>query len=165
MISRRDALLLLAAAPAAAADFASRWPSGSDQVWLGPEYWANRVQDWRLHDGRIECIAAGGDRNVVLLTHELSARAEPFEISVNLGRLDQSASPAAPGFAGFRVGMRGPFNDYRDTAIYGIGLDAGLSSDGRLFIGDLDHASSGRGDISPANLHLVLRGHPPIFRV
>src|SRR5689334_19271373 len=88
LISRRDALLLLAAAPAAAVDFASRWPSGSDQVWLGPEYWANRLQDWRLQDGRIECIAAGGDRNVVLLTHELSVRPEPFEISVDSGRLD-----------------------------------------------------------------------------
>jgi alkaline phosphatase D len=136
---RRDACFLLAAAPAAAADFASNWPAAADQVWLGPEYWANRLQDWRVHDGRIECVTAGGDRNVFLLTHELAARAQPFETRVALGRLDTSAGD---GFAGFRIGMRGPFNDYRDSAIYGAGLDAGLTADGRLFIGALEHASA-----------------------
>src|SRR5437660_4438424 len=57
---RRDACLLLAAAPAAAADFVSKWPANAEQVWLGPEYWANRLQDWRVANGRIECVAAGG---------------------------------------------------------------------------------------------------------
>ena len=39
------------------------------------------------------------------------------------------------GWVGFRIGMRGHFNDYRDTAIRGLGVEAGVSSDGRLFIG------------------------------
>lgn len=150
-MKRRQACLLLASAPAAAANFAT---APSEQTWLGPQYWANRLQDWRLSDGRIECAVAGGDRNVYLLTHELSKRLEPFEIRAKLGRLDQ----AGEGFAGFRVGMRGLFDDYRDTAIYGIGLDAGVLSDGRLFIGSPEVASTGKVPLE--DIELVLRGEP-----
>ena len=32
----------------------------------------------------MECVTAGGDRNVFLLTHELSGRAAPFETRVKL---------------------------------------------------------------------------------
>lgn len=157
-MKRREACLLLAAAPAAAADFVSSWPSSSDQIWLGPEYWANRLQDWRLRKGRIECASPGGDRNVFLLTHELSNRVQPFETRVKLGRLDDEAAQLGEGFAGFRIGMRGPFEDYRDTAIYGIGLDAGISPDG-LFIGSLDHTSARIPQ--PLNeLELLLRAEP-----
>src|SRR5436853_5951678 len=116
-MKRRDACLLIAGAPAAlAADFTSNWPRKPDQIWLGPEYWANRLQDWRLREGRIECFQSGGDRNVYLLTHELSSRAEAFETRVKLGRLEGERLPDDRGYAGFRIGMRGPFNDYRDTA-------------------------------------------------
>src|ERR1051325_1341206 len=101
---RRDAVLLLAAAPAAAADFSSVFSATADQVWLGPEYWANRLQDWRLRHGRMECHVAGGDRNVFLLTHELSDRPEPFAMRVKLGLLDETAPPERQGFAGFRIG-------------------------------------------------------------
>jgi phosphodiesterase/alkaline phosphatase D-like protein len=153
-VKRRQACLLIAGAPALAADFASNWSSGSDQIWLGPEYWANRLQDWRLSKGRIECSFAGGDRNVFLLTHELSSRAEPFEIRVKLGPLEDA--PGGQGYAGFRIGMKGPFNDYRDTAIYGIGLDAGITSDGRLFIGRLAYSAS----MPFKDTELILRGEP-----
>src|SRR5438552_18628870 len=45
-------------AEAKEAGFASRWEQCHDRVWLGPEYWANPLQDWRLAGGRIECVHA-----------------------------------------------------------------------------------------------------------
>jgi PhoD-like phosphatase. len=158
-MKRRDACLLLAAAPAVAANFTSNWPQGGDQTWLGPEYWANRLQEWRLRKGRIECVVAGGDRNVALLTHDLSARAAAFEMRVKLGRLEEDAAELKQGYAGFRAGMRGLFNDYRDSAIYGIGLDAGVSADGRLFLGGPEYVS---GSALPnlSGLELVLSAQP-----
>ena len=36
-------------------DFASQWLKTPDRVWLGAEYWANPLQDWRVAGGRIEC--------------------------------------------------------------------------------------------------------------
>ena len=49
---------------------------------------------------------------------------------VRLGRMNPEET--AEGFAGFRtVGARGQYNDYRDDAIYGIGLNCGIAGDGR----------------------------------
>ena len=50
-------------------------PSGITRTWLAPAYWANRLQDWRLSGGRIECLQSAkddGGRTVSVLTRELS---------------------------------------------------------------------------------------------
>jgi len=133
---RRSALaVLFLCGLAAAADFQSQWPKGVERPWAGPEYWANPLQDWRVKDGRLECIAAGGDRNVYLLTRELSSARGDLGMSVKLGRLESDTGLLKEGFVGFRVGVRGAFRDYRDSAVRGYGLNAGLAWDGRLFIG------------------------------
>ena len=56
------------------AEFHSRWDACHDRVWLGPEYWANPLQDWRIAGGRIECTNAAPDRNVHVLTRQLGDR-------------------------------------------------------------------------------------------
>jgi alkaline phosphatase D len=128
-VNRREFL-----ATAAATAFHSAWAAEPDQVWLGPDYWANPLQDWRLRGGRLECHVSGGDRNVFLLTRELSPRPGAFTMRVKVGRLGEIAGD---GFAGFRIGIRGPFDDYRDSAVYGVGLNCGVTTDGRLFIGSV----------------------------
>ncbi|MEZ5952570.1 MAG: hypothetical protein R3C12_25960 [Planctomycetaceae bacterium] len=37
-----------------------RWRNSSDRVWLGAEFWANPMEDWRLVEGAAECQSAGG---------------------------------------------------------------------------------------------------------
>jgi alkaline phosphatase D len=135
-MNRRKACLLIAASPAAGLPAPS--PDHDERPWIGPEFWSNPLQDWRLRNGRIECFVAGGDRNVFLLTHEAMDQPGDIVTRVKLGRLEEDTAPLQPGFAGFRLGIHGHFNDYRDSALYGIGLNAGLSSDGRLFIGKLE---------------------------
>jgi alkaline phosphatase D len=121
---------------AQAPGFQSNWPQAIERPWVGPEYWSNPLQDWRVREGRVECFVAGKDRNVFLLTREVDARRGNLAISVRLGRLDSEA--LKDGFVGFRVGIKGYFHDYRDSALRGLGLEAGLAADGRLFIGTLD---------------------------
>ena len=106
----------------------------ASRAWLGPDYWANPLQDWRRSGTRIECHAAGGDRNVFWLTREIAPTATAYRMSVRLGRLSASGGDAK-GWVGFRTGMRGHFKDYRDTAIRGLGIDAGVTADGKLFLG------------------------------
>ncbi len=62
----RFSILLWTAACSQGVDsgFESGWTDEAERVWIGPEYWANPMQDWRLANGRIENIVAGGDRNV-----------------------------------------------------------------------------------------------------
>ena len=56
-------------------------------------------------------------------------------LSVHLGQLDTGSLDR--GFAGFRVGIKSPLDDYRAAAIYGRGMNAGVNADGRLFIGEI----------------------------
>ena len=134
---RRANLLVagLLALPLCAAEFASAWPEQVERTWIGPEYWANPLQDWRIADGRLEALVPGGNRNVNLLTHELGAEPGGFAMSVRLGRIRPREGRLSPGWAGFRVGIRGAIDDYRYAVLRGRGLDAGVNTDGRLFIG------------------------------
>src|SRR5579862_6011347 len=96
-MNRRKACFLIAATPAAAALSASS--EQSERPWIGPEYWSNPLQDWRLRNGRIECFVAGGDRNVFLLTHEVIDRPGALSMRVQLGRLEEDTAPLQAGFA------------------------------------------------------------------
>ena len=117
-------------------DFSSEWAFGVDRVWIGPEYWANPLQDWRISQGRIECVGSGGDRNVYLLTRELTGGDGDLRMGVRLGRLNRQGKLEA-GWVGFKVGVRGDFGDYRDSAVRGEGLGVGVTTEGRLFVGKL----------------------------
>ena len=92
-------------------------PAGITRPWIGPSFWANRLQDWRLHDGRIECVTgAAGDevRTVAILTRELVAGAKSAHVSVRAGLLEDAGDG---GFCGFLVGAGGGALDYRAAAL------------------------------------------------
>ncbi|HYI95248.1 MAG TPA: hypothetical protein VEX68_17035, partial [Bryobacteraceae bacterium] len=128
---RRSLLKTMAVLPMAPPNL-----SGAEtRAWLGPDYWANPLQDWRKSGDRFECHVAGGDRNVFWLSKEIGQNASNFKMTVRLGKLTPAGAGTRQGWVGFRIGMRGHFNDYRDTAIRGLGLEAGITGDGRLFIG------------------------------
>ncbi len=133
---RRVLLGLFFAGAACAADFQSAWPKDAARPWPGPQYWSNPLQDWRINGGRLECIGAGGDRNVYLLTRDVESKPGTLMMSVRMGRME--GSEGGPGYAGFRLGSHGAFKDYRDSAVRGLGLDTGIAADGRLFIGRLN---------------------------
>ena len=60
------------------------------------------------------------------------------------------ADKAASAWVGFRLAARGRFGDYRDDAVYGKGIEAGLRADGCLFIGDSSGAGVGDAATSVA---------------
>jgi alkaline phosphatase D len=90
-------------------------PTDRTRTWLGPPYWANRLQDWRLHQGRLECVTGSGPmrtRTVAVLTRELVAGDHPARIGVRTGTL-----AAGDGFSGFLVGAGGGRIDHRAAAL------------------------------------------------
>ena len=125
-------VICLAGQVSLAAVFESQWGSVCDRVWIGPEYWANPMEDWRIEDGRLECITGGPNRNVHALVCELGQGTGAFEMSVRCGRL---GSGSAPGSVGFRVGITDEIKDYRARCLKGKGLDIGLDHQGKLSIG------------------------------
>lgn len=124
-----------------ATSFESHWDPELERPWIGPDYWSNPLQDWRVRAGRLENFGPGGDRNVFLLTREVGSDTGTLSMQVRLGRLEEERGPLEEGWAGFRIGIRGSFQDYRDSAVRGVGLNCGVASDGRLFIGSLTDAA------------------------
>jgi phosphodiesterase/alkaline phosphatase D-like protein len=133
-------------------NFQSEWPN-STRVWIGPEYWANPMQDWQLSNGRVECITSGGDRNLFLLTHELDSTEGDLYMKITVGSLETNLSS---GWVGFKLGVKGEFGDYRDNAVRGEGMPVGITGEGKLFIGFLDPDAPSI-DIYKDQLTLVLK--------
>jgi len=112
--------------------FISQLPSG-ERVWLGPEFWANRWQDWTVSDQKIFCNHTGPNRNVSQLTHNLLDEEGAFSTSVNIEILDTDHCDTC--WVGMRLGAEGRFGDYRDNAVYGQGYDFGVTMAGELKMG------------------------------
>jgi alkaline phosphatase D len=139
-------------------DFASLWHFTPDRVWLGPEYWANPLQDWRVAGGRIECVNAAPNRNAHLLTREIGEQPGELRMSVRVGRVVGGQIADGKGSAGFRVGVMGPLREYRNSLIYGQGTDAGFTAGGRLFIGN--PAEGVAIELAAESVELVLTATP-----
>ena len=116
--------------------FVSRFPTKVNRIWIGPEYWANPMQDWKLENGRMICTVLGRGRNVHLLTHKVDEGTGNFKMVINAGILKQTKSDAD--WVGFKLGAKGEFDDYRSDAVFGEGLNIGVTTSGKLFIGQLE---------------------------
>ena len=58
------------------------WNQMQDRVFLGGDCWANPMEDWQVVDGAAECGSVEGNRNVHLLTHQLTNVNGQVEMSV-----------------------------------------------------------------------------------
>lgn len=150
-----------------AAQFRSRWDLVPDRVWPGPEFWTNPLQDWRVAQGRLECVSAAPGRNVHILTRQLAERAGTLEVRVRLGSLDARTVAAATGSAGFLLGVQGPLKEYRNNLVHGTGLAAGLRATGELFIGDGPHgrAAAVKLDVDSLELRVIAEPAGERYRV
>ena len=128
-------------------EYRSRPPVGATRPWLGPEFWANRLQDWRLDDGWYECVARDAKepyRTAHLLTHRLVDGRGPFAIEVAIERIgDGPSNPDAA--AGLLIGVGGGRMDYRAASMVhrnpgeGGGQFLGVDPRGRPFLRSFEH--------------------------
>ena len=125
-----------------AGEFASKWHNALDRIWVGEDFWANPMEDWRVRDGRLECIRRGANRNVHSLIAQLGKKDGSFELRVRMG-LDDPGKGG--GTAGFRIGIQTEFDDYLHRVFKGSGLNAGITTSGDLFIGEPVPKPTGRG--------------------
>jgi len=127
--------------------FKSNWNSTEPRIWVGPEYWTNPLQDWQVEKGRLSCTVAGVNRSIHLLTHSLEAESGTFKTKVTIGLPSLTMESDATGWAGFIIGAKGEFNDYRDAAVYGKGIKAGITTSGQIFIGEIPNETSSESEI------------------
>ncbi|MEZ6100046.1 MAG: alkaline phosphatase D family protein [Pirellulaceae bacterium] len=114
-------------------DFASDWQG--TRTWLGPQFWANRLQDWRLENGVAIALAANR-RNAHITTVWVDANA-PFELQTEVALGGQPAGNGSAVWAGFQLGMKPPLNDRRSLLVPRVNVRAvraGVRANGVLFI-------------------------------
>ncbi|MCB1210838.1 MAG: hypothetical protein KDK97_16060, partial [Verrucomicrobiales bacterium] len=120
-LSGRGALQAESAKPSASGPMTDSWGKTQDRVFLGGDYWANPMEDWRVVNGGAECQNTGGGRSVHSLTHQLTASGS-FTMAVTLTRLEVNGND---GGAGFRIGLRSEINEHRSNCFVQNGLVAG----------------------------------------
>jgi alkaline phosphatase D len=126
-----------------AKSFHSYWDLLPDRHWTGPEYWANRLQDWQLKNGRLECIQAElPKRTLHLLSRYLSGRPGSLEMQVTMGLIRGSESAGDQSYSGFLIGAGTETMDYRRRSLVhgasgkGGGMIAALTPGGRILVVD-----------------------------
>ena len=65
------------------------WKAAPARRWLGADFWANRLQDWRVSDGVLTCTDSWGGwnwRTAHLLTHDIADTGEAFAVELDLDR-------------------------------------------------------------------------------
>lgn len=135
----------------AAPSFRSRWPTDQERYWIGPQYWANPLGEWRIANGRIECIGTvDRTQNVQHLTRRIGEQKGTLDLRVQMG-----FASASTGRAGLELGVEGALDDYRYSALHGEGLKAGVTADGTLFIGDATASLSKPIGENGVGLHLT----------
>ena len=98
----------------------SAWPTGIERVWPGPDYSTNRFLDWRVRDGRLECVTGHRGRPMrtcVLLTATATLRSGSLEMVVETGSLVVDRPRHANTWTGFIIGIGGDDVDYRTSAL------------------------------------------------
>ncbi len=137
--------LLHGAAIAEPVEFQSAWPTHIERTWIGPEYWANRLQDWQISGGRLECVEARSAkpfRTVHLLTRRLGMAPGEFIMRVSTGPIRGAADVPADAASGFLIGA-GAKLDYRAAALVhhstgpGGGILAAVDGSGRAVFRDM----------------------------
>lgn len=102
--------------------FTSSFPEATRRTWPGPEYFANRMLDWQVNDGRLECLTGNKSkpmRTVHLLTHYTSGKKGSLEMEVLTGPLNPNpgSKPNPATWTGFLVGVGGSHVDFRISSL------------------------------------------------
>lgn len=133
--------------PLLAQEFLAVLPDGVERPWVGPGFHGNRLQDWRLAGGRIECrqsAAAKPNRVLHALTTSVGSGGESLVLTVRLGTVDAGPLPGAGAWGGFLVGAGSPQIDHRLTALVHHrpaedgGMIAAVDGDGRAVFIDFE---------------------------
>ncbi|GAB3647710.1 hypothetical protein GCM10028791_10170 [Echinicola sediminis] len=143
--------------------FESDWQNWPDMDWVGPEYWGNRLQDWKIEGGKVLCQVAGPNRTLHCLTTQATAESGTLTSTVDI-ELNKDLPVSDNNFVGIRLGIKGKFEDYRSAAVHGKGFDIGITTSGKLKIGnELSEIPQNNGSKYSLEINVSNQGiHPTI---
>jgi len=113
----------------------------SQRYWVGKYFWANRLEDWQINIGRLECLQKSPDfpmRTVHLLSHQLGENDGSFMLKVRTGNIGFSKEDDTSTWSGFLIGAGNTGLSYKAASIIhhysgkGGGIIAGMDGSGAL---------------------------------
>ncbi len=148
--------------------FTSYWEQQPDRYWIGPEYWANRLQDWRIHNGRVECInGILPMRTLHMIDKFISEKTGNVIMSVLTGRIDDPLPLNESDWTGFLIGAGDLEIDYRSRALIhrnhgnSGGIIAALNGKGNIVFIDNE-----TGSLIKSTMHsdqpIILKKNQPV---
>ncbi len=131
--------------------FEKSWTHLNDRVWVGSEFWANRLQDWKVQNDRLECVADNPRllmRTAHLINCRLGNEKGDFFAEVEMGPLKAEANGDAAG--GFLIGAAPELDVWGASLVQqkpgpGAGLFVGITSTGHLFMKDMESGNELKG--------------------
>ena len=157
------AALIFTTPPALAEAHLVDWSTVDNGTWVGPETWANRLQDWAVVDGRLTCVETRPLplRAAALLTHDLEPDAGLVDLTIDLGLAPDQSGPFNPdAMGGVALGVGRGEMDHRAAALIhglpgpGAGWFVGLDATGEIIVHDLEQPLP---DLAPAPAAAVER--------
>lgn len=124
--------------------FIKSWSNLNERVWIGSEFWSNRLQDWKVQNNRLECVANSPQllmRTTHLINCRLGIEEGTFTAKVNMGALQLSMNDDAA--CGFLIGAGSALDVWGASLIQqnigpGAGLFVGITFSGELFVRDME---------------------------
>ena len=135
-----SASMLITITLLAASQIQHNWNDVPNQYWIGPDWHANRLQDWQVDEGRVICTEAS-ERLPMRTLHLLTAKIDgEFTLQVTTGTVDTDSQSSGNAWSGVLMGAGSMDIDYRLTALthHVPGTDggyiAGVDHNGEVFL-------------------------------
>lgn len=123
----------------------------NDRTWINEKLWPIPLEEWRIEDGRVECIGGIANMRLNLLTREVSGEGR-FHISVDMGVLNEYEYDSD---AGLRIAIQDETDDdIRSLCYFGHGINIGVSTEGFLFINERELSLPEGFDLSAFTLNV-----------
>ncbi len=138
-----------------ATQFSDQWDGVCDQIWTGEHYWANRLRDWHVLDGKVQTRNVDTFRPYRTLHRVatvVSETAADFSLQIDTGATANNGGNALHGFllgAGTRMDYRGASLVHNRSGLNG-GIILAVDAQGRAIINDngIDQKTLASGSIS-----------------
>ncbi|TKG94053.1 twin-arginine translocation pathway signal [Puteibacter caeruleilacunae] len=106
----------------------------NNRTWISSDFWSVPLEDWKVNNGRLECVGARNNMKVNVITSMLTGTGD-LNVSFNTGLLK---SGSKNGTVGVAIGVQDETdNDVRSLCYFGNGIEVGIDTQGLLFIDEV----------------------------
>ncbi|PWJ56849.1 PhoD-like phosphatase [Dyadobacter jejuensis] len=115
--------------------FHRNFKSIGDRTWIGADFWSVPMEDWEIKKGRLEFSGNKKSARLHFLTEVVQPTDGSLTMEAKLGLLEAKGDKGA---VGFNIGIQDQTDpaSIKAACYYGQGIAAGVSLEGKIFLGE-----------------------------